>query len=135
MAVSTLPYMKSLCYKGVCCFCNRSKAPFPFTKNLFHFGHSKSIRFEHSGSFDSILSAFHIMCGFFDSTYFALAHCGTWTILLPVLQKSWNYFFCIVENLHCNFHNVENSNCGIYNISQSTFHIVDTISVSFKKFF
>ena len=40
---------------------------------------------------------------------------------------SWNHSFCIVENLHCNFHNVENSNC--------TYHILENITRKPKKYY
>ena len=49
-------------------------------------------------------------------------------MLLPVLQKILNHSFCLMENLHCNFHNVGNSNCTfriVKNISKY-FHIVKT---------
>ena len=65
--------------------------------------------------------------------YIYLEHRRIWIILLPFLRKILNYSFCAVENLHCNFHNVKNSNCfhpTFWKISQSTFHTVETISVS-----
>ena len=36
--------------------------------------------------------------------YIHLMHCGTWIILLPILRKIINHSFCVVKNLHCNFH-------------------------------
>ena len=39
------------------------------------------------------------------------------------MRKISNHSFCILENLHCNFHNVENSNC--------TYHIVENIKRCF----
>ena len=53
--------------------------------------------------------------------YIQLAH------LLPVSWKTLNHSFYVMENLYCTFH--------MWKIWQSTFHIVDTISVSSTKFF
>ena len=39
---------------------------------------------------------------------------------LPVSWKILKYSFCVMESLHCNFHDVEDLNC--------TYHIVDNIT-------
>ena len=46
------------------------------------------------------------------------------SVIFDILRiKILNYSFCIMESLHCNFHDVENSNC--------TYHIVDNITRCF----